>query len=374
VVGPAPETQASSEATPPAAPSASSAGPAAASSGWSPTTPEGIRLSAPCILAGAPHTIAPRALLRVGIETASTSDRIALGLGLSDREGFVVALDPSTFVASSSSKAKSDDSLRRVVPVFTPPEDLTGFLETGRRKGLEAAHPVVADPPFLIAVEDGALVWAPSRSVAPTQLWPVLGDAPVDSIRAVELPKHAGYAVAFRQGTSLYLGALHPDKTADGELTRIGGLGPQIGAPAIAAISTHVLVAWADRPAPSAPWAIRWLTWHPGLAPSTPTVFAVPLGGSGGQVMSPALTALDGDRFVMAWTEGGGAKHEVRAVALDATEHLVGTALTVSNVGVNAGQGVPALTPDGRGAIVFLATPNQTTASVVAVPVICPGS
>jgi hypothetical protein len=33
---------------------------------------------------------------------------------------------------------------------------------------------------------------------------------------------------------------------------------------------------------------------------------------------------------------------------------------------------MPALTPDGRGAVVFLATPTGTTASVVAVPVVCP--
>jgi hypothetical protein len=89
--------------------------------------------------------------------------------------------------------------------------------------------------------------------------------------------------------------------------------------------------------------------------------------------MAPALTTLADGRFVIVWTEGTGARHGVRAQALDANEKSIGTALTVSADGVNAGQGMPALTLDGRGAIVFMATPTGTMASVFAVPVICPG-
>jgi len=334
---------------------------------------------APCILAGAPHVIAPRALLRAGIETASSVDHIAVGMALADRDGLVVSLDPSTFSAISTSRSHADDPLKRVVPLLSSSSNVTEFFETthaGKRPsvGLAAAHPLVADPPFILGVEDGAVVWAPSRTAATTQLWPLAGDTPVDAIRAVELPKHSGFAVAFRQGTSIYLGGLNSDRTVNGGLAHIAGLGPQIGAPAIAASSDHVLVAWADRASPSAPWAIRWLTWHPGTEPVPASPFPVPPGGSGGQAMSPSLTSLSGGRVVMAWTEGGGARHEVRAQALDSSEHFLGTTLTVSAEGVNAGQGVPALTPDGRGAVVFLANPTASTASVVAVPILCLGS
>ena len=48
---------------------------------------------APCVLAGAPHIIAPHALLKTGLEVASSDDRIALGVALSDHEAFVVSLE-----------------------------------------------------------------------------------------------------------------------------------------------------------------------------------------------------------------------------------------------------------------------------------------
>ncbi len=331
---------------------------------------------APCILAGAPHVIAPKALLRAGIETVSTGDRIALGVGLGDRDGLVVALDPSTFVALGTSRARSDEPLRRVLPVLGGGAELSPLFETSKKRavGLEAIFPVAAETPFIVGVEDGALVWAPSRNNAPTQLWPLAGTGPVEALRAVVLPKHEGYAIAFRQGAAIYVGALHADKSIHGDLTRISALGPAIGAPTLAANADHILVAWADRPGASAPWSVRWMTWKPGSGLNTPTPFPVPPGGMGGQVMSPALTSLAGGRFVIVWTEGDRTKHEVRAQALDAQEQPVGTALTVSAEGVNAGQGTPALTPDGRGAVAFLSSPNGASASVVAVPIVCPSA
>jgi len=326
-----------------------------------------------CVLAGAPHIVAPRALLKTGIETASTADQVALGVGLGDLEGFVVALDPTSFAAVATTKARATEPIRRVVPLLSPLSDLAMFLETPRRRDpIQSAHPVVADPPFVLGVANRKLVWAPSTSVDAAVIWPLASDTPVDAIRAAPLPGHAGYAVAFRQGTSIYVGSLHADKTADGELVRIGGLGAQIGAPALAVGKREAFLAWADRPGPTAPWAIRWLHWLPGKEPGEPTAFSIPAGGAGGQAMAPALTSLADGRMVMVWTEGIAAKHEVRAQALTSTGRPIGNAITVSADGVNAGQGMPALTPDGRGAVVFLATPTGTTASVVAVPVVCP--
>jgi hypothetical protein len=328
---------------------------------------------APCVIAGAPHIVAPRALLRTGIETASSADRIALGVGLSEHEGFVVALDPSTFAAVGTTRAHTTDRLHRVAPILGATE-LTAFLESNRKHAaIEAASPVAAEPPFVLGVAHGKLIWAPSRTSTPIPLWPLESDVPIDALRAVALPAHGGYALVFRQGASLYLGALKADKSTLGDLVRVSGLGPQIGAPTIAAGTDHVLVAWADRRSPTEPWSIRSLKWHPGKAPGEPAPFFIPNVPEGAAVMSPALTSLKGGRFVLAWTEGAGALHVVRALALDASEKPMGTPVTVSADGVNAGEGMPVFTPDGRGAVVFLATPTGATASVVAVPVICPG-
>jgi hypothetical protein len=323
-----------------------------------------------CVLAGAPHVIAPRALLKSGIETASNDERLALGVGLSEHDGFVVALDPSTFAVVNTARPHSVDAIHRVVPLLAP--ELGSFIETSHKHAaIESAHPVLADPPFVLGAAHGKLVWAPSRTSTPVHLWAV-ESTPVEALRAVALPGHAGFAVAFRQGASIYLGALKEDKTMNGELARIPSLGTQMGAPTLAAGRDHVLVAWADRASPSVPWGVRWVKWRPGTEPGEPTAFPLESSADGAAAMAPSLTALTGGRFVIAWTEALAGQHVVRAQALDGAEHPIGTTLTVSADGVNAGEGMPVFTPDGRGAIVFLATPTGPAASVVAVPVICP--
>ena len=334
------------------------------------TSPAESTAGSACVLAGAPHTVAPHALLKTGIETASNDDRLALGVGLTEHEGFVVALDPSTFAVVNTVRPHSTELLHRVVPILSP--ELGSFLETNHKKApIESAYPVLADPPFVLGVAHGKLVWAVSRTSTPVQLWSVDG-APVEALRAVALPGHAGYAIAFRQGASIYLGALKEDKTINGELARIGSLGPQLGAPTLAAGTDHVVVAWADRTSPAVPWGVRWVKWRPGTEPGEPTAFPLQSSADGAAAMAPSITSLTGGRFVIAWTEALGAQHVVKAQALDGSERPIGTTLTLSGDGVNAGEGMPVFTRDGRGAIVFLATPTGATASVVAVPVICP--
>ena len=48
--------------------------------------------------------------------------------------------------------------------------------------------------------------------------------------------------------------------------------------------------------------------------------------------------------------------------------------MTVSGEGVNAGQGQPAVLSDGRGLVVYLASPAGAVAQVVATPIACPSS
>ncbi len=322
----------------------------------------------PCLLAGAPHVLAPRALLRPGIEAGRSQDRIAVGVALGERDALVVSLDPATFVALDTARTRSRDLIHHVIPVLGPTSEVSAFLETSG--SVESGRPVDDEPAFVIRVSDQKLTGSSPGGGQDLSLFALDSDAPVDAIRAAHMAD--GYVVAFRQGTSIFLGGLRQDRTAAGELVRVAGLGPQVGAPAIAAGTDHALIAWSDRADVAAPWQIRWVDWRRGTE-ATPTTFDVPPGGAGGQVMSPGLVSLAGGGFVMAWTEGLGARHEVRAQALDARGRGIGGALTVSADGVNAGQGTPALTPDGRGAIVFLASPAGGAASVIAAPIVCPG-
>ncbi len=88
--------------------------------------------------------------------------------------------------------------------------------------------------------------------------------------------------------------------------------------------------------------------------------------------MSPGLTGLSGGRFLLAWTEGPVASHQVRAATLGEGGEILGSPLTISADGVNAGQGQVALLPDGKGLVVYHASPSGSTAQVVATPIACP--
>ena len=114
----------------------------------------------------------------------------------------------------------------------------------------------------------------------------------------------------------LFVGAMHPDKTPNGPLVRISGLGPVVGAPALAWNRDHVLVAWADRPGPASPWGVRWTKWRPGSELGDVNAFPVPPGGGGEQVMAPSLTTVGTGRVVMVWTEGGAGRHDVRSLEI----------------------------------------------------------
>jgi hypothetical protein len=88
--------------------------------------------------------------------------------------------------------------------------------------------------------------------------------------------------------------------------------------------------------------------------------------------MSPGIAGVAGSRFLLSWTEGPVASHQVRAQTLAASGDSLGVPMTISGEGVNAGQGQPAVLPDGRGLVVYMASPKGGIAQVVATPVTCP--
>jgi hypothetical protein len=130
------------------------------------------------------------------------------------------------------------------------------------------------------------------------------------------------------------------------------------------------MVAWSDRPSSEDPWRLRWTHFEAGSAPSVPETFAPPAGGKGQQAMSPSLTALPGNRFLLVWTEGPPSGHDVRALTLGPDGKAVGAALVLSNPGVNGGQAQAAVTRQGQGVVAFLET-GGSGYQVVATPIAC---
>jgi hypothetical protein len=341
-----------------------------AASGGEPVTASAS--SAPCAIAGAAHVIAPKAQIRIGVEALATQTHLALGFVTADKDGFAVALESPSLVALGTAKQHAHESIRHVMPLAGPGKTLSVVADIERKTDkIAGARTVGGNGSFVLGSADGKLVWGTHASDTPHPLWPLESDGPADALRAVAL-EGGGYAVAFRQGAAIYLGALHADKTPSGDLVRVAGLGPQIGSPALGASGKTIAMAWADRASTTDSWGVRLLEWKGGEAPGEVRSFSIPPGGMGEQAMSPGLAGLGGGRFLLAWTEGPVASHQVRAETLGVKGEVLGSALTISADGVNAGQGQIAVLPDGRGLVVYMASPAGSTAEVVATPIACP--
>jgi len=327
----------------------------------------------PCGLGGgATRSIAPKAHIRSGVEAVASHDRIALGFVVSDKEGLAVAIEPTSLAATTTAKQRTREPIRRLVPELSG-KGVVAIAEIEHKgERISNARTVFGDVKYVLGEAEGKLVWGAQANDAPHALWSLDGDGPVEALRTAALDD-GGAAIAFRQGSSIYIGAISPEKVPRGSLSRIAGLGSQIGSPTIAASSNIVIVAWADRASTSDPWMLRLVRWQPGDDPGGPRTFAIPSGGLGEQAMSPAIVGVAGGRFLLSWTEGPAASHQVRAQTLTASGEALGAPLTISGEGINAGQGQAALLPDGQGVVAYLASPAGSSAEVVATPVQCPG-
>ena len=377
-------------------PVASASGSSSASA--SATTPTGARATTPapvaataappppgalgpaCTLAGSAHVIAPRAVVQSGVEATVVGSRLALGFASRERDGFAVGIDPSSAVAAQTVRAHTAGPIRRLVPIegahgLAAAADVdrdTDFL-AGRRT-IPSTHP------FDLGFGGGGLAWAPYRSGEVDLIWTLEGEEPVEAVRAVPLdPTHeeTGWAVAFRRGSTIYAGAVNGGATLTpkGPLVKVAGLGPQVGSPTVAAQDGAVLVAWADRGQPSEPWSLRWMRFAPGDATVEAKPFVPSEGGLGEHAMSPTIAAAGQGRFVMAWTEGPVSTHQVRAQTMTGSGAPLGTAMAISDSGVNAGQAQLAILPDGHGVVAYLAsagTGPKAGYEVLATPIVCP--
>jgi hypothetical protein len=337
-------------------------------------------LAAACALAGPAHVIAPRAVVQSGVEAAVASGRLALGFAPRERDALAVALEPTTLTAAQTARTHATAPIRRVVPLAGP-RGLVAAADADRPADfLSGRRTVPAERPFELGFGGGGLAWAPYRSNEVDLMWALEGDEPVEAVRAAPLdPLHAdaGWAVAFRRGTTIYAGALGGGATPAprGPLVKVAGRGPQVGSPTVAAQDGVVLVVWADRGQPSETWSLRWMRFAPGDASVEAKAFVPSEGGLGEHAMSPSIVAAGPGRYILAWTEGPVATHQVRAQTIDGSGAPLGTAMAISDSGVNAGQPQLAILPDGRGVVAYLASSvagAKGAYEVLATPLVCP--
>ena len=302
---------------------------------------------APCSLAGPARELAPRALVAGGVEMAPFGDAIAIGYTAGPREGMAMRLDATSLAVATRTKVLAARSIARVVPAPRADKslDLAADTPDGER--------TFFDPALGVTYGLGA---DPTR----------------EALRAAPLRGGRGYAIAFRRGGAIWLGVASADgrHALQSAPTHIPGLGTQVGAPTLAVVGDVVVTAWADRARPTDPWSVRWITWKPGETPDEPRVFTPPAGGFGAHAMSPSLASLGAHSFLLAWTEGPVARHQVRAQVMGLDGALMGPALSVSEGTANAGQSQIAVAGAGRGLVAFLAS-NEGGFAVLGAPLTC---
>lgn len=317
---------------------------------------------AACRLTGAPSRLAEKASKDIPLEilVASSGERARLGFATSEKGAQGVAVDLASLQVTPEFSKPPRERLRAVLPFGEDTAHYVTQLESHNDK-VKAWRTISTDPPAVIGWSGTALAVTSKANHAPTTLFALDGSDPIDAIRVAH-PADGSHAVVFRRHGAIHGAMIGADRSPIGDVTRIAGAGAPagspVGTPTIAVNDKSVAVAFADRASSDEPWSIRVGTAPLGSFPTTTTPFAPPPGGPGGATLAPALAGLPDGRWLLVWTEGSGGAHDVRGVTLGADLTPLGSALTVSREGSNAGQGAVALRK-GRGLVAYLALTEE---------------
>lgn len=328
----------------------------------------------PCRVTGDPRLVGQSATVAAGVEARALGTDVALGFAPSEHQAMLLRLNPTSAAALDTTQARVKDPVARVTPLPGKSGKLALAIDLDRKgDALSERRTVPLDPPVQLGVADSHLAWAPLNRSAAGTLWALEGDDPVDALRGTRSESNpVTVAVALRRSGAIWIGTadVSPSLSPKGELSRIPSLG-QAGTPAVVVNDGVVLVAWADRPSPDAPWRLRWVRFKVGEPPGAPVDFAPPAGGKGEQAMSPSLAVAPGGHFILVWTEGPASAHDVRALTLSEDGAPLGAPLDISRESMNAGQGQAAIASSGRGVVAFLRASGGGF-QVVATPIECP--
>jgi hypothetical protein len=338
---------------------------------------ENVASTTPCRVLGKSRVVAPSAIVSAGVEVRALGADIALGFSPNEHQATAVRIDPSSLSPSSTVDAQSSESVRRVVPLSSANRALSIATDVDRDgDSLQGRRTVSLDPPLEIGASGGKLVWGRPGAAAGGVIWPLDGEGKVEALRGAtdpeSTPPGSVTAIAMRFGGAVWMGAAtgRDALTAQGPLSRAAGMGDAVGSPAIAINDGIVIVAWADRAASTDPWRMRWIRFKAGEPAGEAGTFVPPAGGKGEQVMSPGLAAVPGGRFLLVWTDGPTARHDVRALTLSREGLPLGKPLDISNRSDNAGQGQAAVNGARQGVVAFLES-TEGGFHVAATPITC---
>jgi hypothetical protein len=306
-----------------------------------PSTPRALPTPAPLLPSGCRLSV-PAARLYASVERSvppyaaklSAENTLALGFAASKTDGVGLRVDTSTLDVTQAFEEEGKDAVRGVVPLMH--SGTLAFFVDRDDSALHSAHTVDEVPPFTLGVSEAGF----SRVVAGTAslVWPLEANAKITEPRSAALGTF-GYGVTFRRGGqsgSVLLGFVASDGSKKSELAEIPNAPKLLGTPMIAGSVAGVLVAFAGRDSADAPWQLFASLTKPGAAPSAARAL---LTGSGGGAISPALSALGADSWLVQWTEGSSGQYQVHVQNFSADLSPIGQSVLVSPKGANAGQG-----------------------------------
>jgi hypothetical protein len=315
---------ASSAVAPPAAVMAAPLTPPVASPGCS--------VIVPARVLGSARAVAP-------LELSLQGSRALVGFASDATQATALEVDATSLAALRTTKVVTLQPVRRVLPQID-------------KQSLEAIPELTTDAE-IGALVDGrvALDLTPDaiRAGART-LHQFDVPLPGDGLRAAKLGGKQGTAITYRRDGAVWLAAIAGDKL-DGPPMPLSPPRGQVGLPSIAALGETAIVSWAEKTGDA--YAVRWLGWKPSDRVQAPRAFTVPPGGAGRSAMSPSVSPLSEDRFVLVWTEGPPRGHQVRAQLLTREGAAVGEPIVLSPAGANAGQGQVAMGRGGSGLVLF---------------------
>ncbi|HEX9294872.1 MAG TPA: hypothetical protein VF881_03530 [Polyangiaceae bacterium] len=322
-----------------------------------------------CFVSGEMRTIAPKAQVRPGIEVVTTATGIALGFSRTPFDAVAMTMDPSSGVATERFSRHTADPIRHITPIHREGDAIDAAIDAEcKANTLKGAVTISARESFVVGTTDGEIAWAACASELPHTLWHFSQGA-VRELRGIAL-RGGGYAIAFREGESIWLGRVDADKNPLGPLHRIATRA-ELRAPVLAESGEDVLVVWSEQRNGSDRWSLGGASVAQ-CGHATPMDLAIPMENADADAIQPALAAVDANHFLLVWTEGPVWGRQVRAVTIESHGRAVGPALRVS-AGAESGWARPAITADGRGAVVYL-VPTSSGFAIAATPIECSSS
>ncbi len=331
------------------------------------TSERAISSNTGCVVVGTGRTIAPKVLARAGVELVSTGDGLAVGFGKTPYEAVAMKIDPSSAMTMGSLSRRSAHPIHHVTPFDRGGIGLDAAIDSDCEADLlHGSATISANEPFVVGTVEGNIAWATCASQTPHVLWPFSKGA-VRDLRGIALAD-GGAAIVFRQDGVVWFGRLDSEKVPVGPLVAIAER-PSVQSPTLAASGDGVLVVWAEQANAEDHWVLAGVSVAP-CGHATPIVLDLPVKHTESDAMQPAIAAVDGGHFLLVWTEGPVWGHQVRAVTLEASGRAIGPVLGVAP-GAESGWGRPAITADGRGAIVYL-VPSDGGFALAGTPIACP--